>query len=194
MHVIGSSPIRESIPPKNFAIVYEDRVVGGIGFTMRDDINRLSAEIGYWLAEEYWNRGIMGEALTLVSEYAFNTFDLVRLFACVFETNYASIKVLEKAGFQFEAAHKASIIKNGQILDEFIFYKLDELGCKLTVKGKVQGVGFRRATMEEAIKLKLKGWVQNLSDGTVCIHIEGLRRSVRLIERLVSDWPSTCHS
>jgi ribosomal-protein-alanine N-acetyltransferase len=80
-----------ALPITNFAIVVEDTAVGGIGLVLKDDVFRRSAEIGYWLGEEYWGRGIVSEAVRAVTDYAFATFDLCRIFAGVFEWNPASM-------------------------------------------------------------------------------------------------------
>src|SRR6476660_8619365 len=77
-------------PITNFAIVVEGAAVGGIGLMLKDDVFRRSAEIGYWLGEEYWGRGIVTEAVRAVTDYAFATFDLCRVYAGVFEWNHAS--------------------------------------------------------------------------------------------------------
>ena len=73
------------------------------------DVERVSAEIGYWLGEEFWGRGIVSEALRAVTDYAFATFDLCRIYAGVFEWNPASMRVLEKAGYEFECRMKKSV-------------------------------------------------------------------------------------
>ena len=100
--------------------------VGGIGFTPQHDVERRSAEIGYWLAEEFWGRGIATEALIAVTEYAFANFDLCRLYAHVFDWNGASARVLEKAGYEFEGRLKKSVTKNGQIIDQLMYAKIRE--------------------------------------------------------------------
>ena len=82
----------------NFAIVVSGEAIGGIGLRLGTDIFRRSAEIGYWLGEPFWGRGIATEAVGAVSQYAFESFDLCRLEAGVFEWNPASMRVLEKAG------------------------------------------------------------------------------------------------
>jgi RimJ/RimL family protein N-acetyltransferase len=105
----------------NFAIVVEGAAVGGIGLVLKDDVFRRSAEIGYWLGEDYWGRGIATEAARAVTDYAFATFDLCRIFAGVFEWNPASMRVLEKAGYEFECRMKRSVTKDGETIDEFIF-------------------------------------------------------------------------
>jgi len=108
-------------PIKNFAIVVDGAAVGGIGVVLKDDVFRRSAEIGYWLGEEYWGRGIVTEAVRAVTDYAFATFDLCRVYAGVFEWNPASMRVLEKAGYEVECRMKKSVTKDGQTIDELIY-------------------------------------------------------------------------
>src|SRR5437764_2820360 len=91
------------VPVVDFAIVVDGDAVGGIGVELGRDVFLRSAEVGYWLGEPYWGRGIATEALRAVTEYAFATFDLCRLQAGVFEWNPASMRVLEKAGYTLEA-------------------------------------------------------------------------------------------
>ncbi len=108
-------------PVRNFAIVVEGKAVGGIGFIPREDVYRRSAEIGFWLGEEYWGRRIMTEALRAVTEYAFAKFDLCRLYAGVFEWNPASTRVFEKASYNLEARLKKAVTKEGKTIDEFLY-------------------------------------------------------------------------
>jgi ribosomal-protein-alanine N-acetyltransferase len=108
-------------PVRNFAIVVEGKAVGGIGLIPRQDVYRRSAEIGFWLGEEFWGRGIMTEALHAVTEYAFANFDLCRIYACVFEWNPASMRVFEKAGYNLEARLKKAVTKEGKTLDAFLY-------------------------------------------------------------------------
>jgi RimJ/RimL family protein N-acetyltransferase len=110
-----------SPPITNFAIIVEGAAVGGIGVVLKDDVFRRSAEIGYWLGEEFWGRGIVTEAVREVTEYAFTTFDLCRIYAGVFEWNPASMRVLEKAGYEFECRMRKSVTKDGETVDEFIY-------------------------------------------------------------------------
>jgi len=105
----------------NFAIVVDGEAVGGIGLALKDDVFRRSAEIGYWLGEEYWGRGIVSEAVRSLTDYAFATFDLCRVYAGVFEWNPASMRVLEKAGYEFECRLKKSVTKDGETIDELIY-------------------------------------------------------------------------
>lgn len=112
----------KSEPITNLAIVINGNAVGGIGFTVGEDVNRISAEVGYWLGEEYWGKGIMTEALSRGVDYAYNKLpQITRLFAEVFENNIASMKVLEKVGFEKEAILKKAIIKNNIIMDLHLY-------------------------------------------------------------------------
>jgi ribosomal-protein-alanine N-acetyltransferase len=108
-------------PVLNFAIAADENVVGAIGLELREDVYRKSPLIGYWLAEEYWDRGIMTEAIKLITAYAFTNFDFARLQAGIFSNNPKSMRVMEKAGFTKEGILKNSIIKNGEILDEHVY-------------------------------------------------------------------------
>ena len=108
-------------PPRNFAIAVEGAAVGGIGLEVGGDVFRRSAEIGYWLGEPYWGRGIATEALRAVTEYAFATFDLCRLHAQVFAWNPASARVLEKAGYTLESRARLAVTKDGQTIDRLVF-------------------------------------------------------------------------
>jgi ribosomal-protein-alanine N-acetyltransferase len=108
-------------PLTDFAIDVAGEAVGGIGFTPQHDIERRSAEIGYWLGEPFWGRGIASEALSVVTEYAFANFDLCRLYAHVFDWNGASARVLEKAGYEFEGRLRKSVTKDGRTIDQLIY-------------------------------------------------------------------------
>ncbi|HKS09482.1 MAG TPA: GNAT family protein [Pyrinomonadaceae bacterium] len=108
-------------PESNFAIAIANEAVGGIGFTVQPDVGRRSAEIGYWLSEEFWGRGITTEALIAVTDYAFSHYDVCRLFAHVFDWNGASARVLEKAGYTFEGRLRKSVTKDGQTIDQLMY-------------------------------------------------------------------------
>ncbi|MBI2826578.1 MAG: GNAT family N-acetyltransferase [Planctomycetia bacterium] len=108
-------------PPTSFAIVIGDEPVGGIGIVPKDDVYRRSAELGYWLSEEHWGRGITTDAVRAIVDYAFATFDLCRLYAGVFDWNPASARVLEKAGFTFEARLRRAVTKDGRTADELVY-------------------------------------------------------------------------
>jgi ribosomal-protein-alanine N-acetyltransferase len=116
--------VKNATPAAQFAIVVDGAAVGAIGLHFKRDVYRRSAEIGYWLGEAYWGKGIMTEALMAVTDYAFSKFGLCRIYAGVFEGNVASMKVLEKAGYAFEARLKKNVTKNGKTLDEFLYAKV----------------------------------------------------------------------
>jgi ribosomal-protein-alanine N-acetyltransferase len=111
----------------NFAIEVEGEAAGGIGFVAGHDVERFSAEIGYWLGEQHWGRGVVTEALTLVTDHAFRSFNLLRLFALPFADNAASARVLEKAGYAREGTLKASAVKYGMPRDQLIYAKINGL-------------------------------------------------------------------
>ena len=104
-------------PIHTFAIEYNHELVGAIGFEMQTDVYRLSAELGYWVGEQYWGLGIATSAVKLIINYGFEVLGLVRIYAGVFENNLSSMKVLENAGFTKESIARKAIIKNGNILD-----------------------------------------------------------------------------
>jgi len=111
-------------PARNFAICLGDAAIGSIGIIPGTDIYRRSAEIGYWLGEPYWGRGYATEAISGFSDWAFEAFDLVRLFAMVFTYNGASGRALERAGFVREATSRCAAVKNGQIHDEWVYARV----------------------------------------------------------------------
>ena len=108
-------------PRTAFAIDVGGAAVGCIGLRRNEDIERVSAEIGYWLGWMYWGRGIMTAALRAVTKHAFETFDLTRLYALPFSRNLASCRVLEKAGYLREGLLRSSVIKDGEILDQLLY-------------------------------------------------------------------------
>jgi ribosomal-protein-alanine N-acetyltransferase len=111
-------------PLTHFAIEVDGEAAGGIGFEIGQDVHRRSAEIGYWLGRAVWGRGIATEALRAVTAWAFAHHDLVRLQACVFAWNPASLRVLEKAGYVREATLKQAVSKDGATIDMLIYAML----------------------------------------------------------------------
>lgn len=103
------------------AITVNEEVAGSIGIIFNSDIFRKSADIGYWLAEEFWNRGIITECVETLVRHVFDTTDIIRVQAGILEHNKASMRVLEKAGFHLEAIHKKAIFKNDVIEDEYLY-------------------------------------------------------------------------
>ena len=100
-----------------FAITCDGKVIGSVGVFRKDNIHRLTGELGYYIAEPYWGKGITTEAVRQILDYVFENTDIVRIFAEPFAYNLASCRVLEKAGFQFEGLLRQNAIKNGQFMD-----------------------------------------------------------------------------
>jgi ribosomal-protein-alanine N-acetyltransferase len=118
--------ITQITPETNFAIDVNDEAVGGIGLVLHDDVERCSAEVGYWLGEKYWGRGIVTAALVSFTDYALKEFNLTRVYAVPYARNAASIKVLEKAGYICEGVMRRSAIKDGVVLDQVMYAKTDQ--------------------------------------------------------------------
>ena len=110
--------LRHRTPETTFAIAVNGEAAGSVGFVLRNDVERVSAEIGYWLAEPFWGRGIATEALAAMTQYAIATHGLTRVYALPFAANTASCRVLEKAGYLLEGRLRRSAIKNGVIADQ----------------------------------------------------------------------------
>lgn len=100
-----------------FAIVADGKVVGSIGAFRQGNIHRRTAELGYYLAEEYWGKGIMTQAVKQICRYVFETSDILRIYAEPFVYNAPSCRVLEKAGFQYEGTLQSNAVKNGKVVD-----------------------------------------------------------------------------
>ncbi len=107
-----------------FAIEFNGDLCGAIGLECKEDIYRNTAEIGYWLGEPFWRKGIMTSAIKIMVEYGFNSLKLKRIEAGVFEYNPASMRALEKNGFMKEGISQKAITKNGKIWDEHRYAKL----------------------------------------------------------------------
>jgi RimJ/RimL family protein N-acetyltransferase len=107
--------------PTVWAIEVNGEAVGGIGIELHTDVERVSAEIGYWLGEAMWGRGIATEALKAVTAEAFKRFDITRLYALPFADHAASVRVLEKAGYVREGHLRRSAIKDGKVRDQLLF-------------------------------------------------------------------------
>lgn len=100
-----------------FAVTTDGKVIGSIGAFRQDNIHRQTAELGYYIAEEYWGKGIMTEAVKQLCDYVFTHTDIIRIYAEPFAYNIGSCRVLEKAGFQYEGTLRNNAVKNGNILD-----------------------------------------------------------------------------
>ncbi|MBP6335518.1 MAG: GNAT family N-acetyltransferase [Bacteroidia bacterium] len=110
-----------SQPTNILAIESNNEVIGAIGIHPQNDIQRKNAELGYWLAEPFWGKGIMTNAIIQMTEYAFKNWDINRIFARPFGTNIGSQKALEKAGFKLEGRFEKSFYKNDEFVDELIY-------------------------------------------------------------------------
>ncbi len=115
-------------PQTSFAIAPAQAPIGGIGIALGADIHHRSGEIGFWLGEPFWGRGIVTAAVTAFTPWAFERFDLLRIWAGVFESNPASARVLEKAGYELEGRHRAAVFKGGRALDELVYARLRDGG------------------------------------------------------------------
>jgi RimJ/RimL family protein N-acetyltransferase len=104
-----------------FCIEVNDAAVGEIGIHLENDVHRHTAELGYWLGEEFWARGVMTEAVGAFTDFCFDRFSLRRIYAEPFANNPASARVLEKAGFVFEGRLKNNVVKDGEALDSLLY-------------------------------------------------------------------------
>ena len=100
-----------------FAVTADGKVIGSISAFRQSNIHRQTAELGYYIAEEYWGKGIMTEAVKQLCEYVFSHTDIIRIYADPFACNIGSCRVLEKAGFQCEGTLRSNAVKNGNVLD-----------------------------------------------------------------------------
>jgi len=103
------------------AVTVNNQAIGGIGVHLLDDIYHRTAEIGYWLSEQYWGKGIISDAVRALIPVAFMNLDIIRMQAGIFSNNPGSMRVLEKNGFTLESVHKKAITKHGKVLDEHLY-------------------------------------------------------------------------
>jgi RimJ/RimL family protein N-acetyltransferase len=100
-----------------FAIIADGKVVGSIGAFRQANIHSRTAEIGYYIGEEYWGKGICTEAVKLACRHILENSDIIRIYAEPFAYNIASCRVLEKAGFRFEGTLRSNAVKNSKVID-----------------------------------------------------------------------------
>lgn len=100
-----------------FAVEYNGKVVGSIGLFRQQNIHSQTAEMGYYLAEEVWGRGIATQAVKQACAFVFRNTNIIRIFAEPFARNVASCRVLEKAGFQYEGTLRSNAVKCGKVED-----------------------------------------------------------------------------
>ena len=122
---ISGAPSR--MRPETFlAIAVDDLPVGGVGSMLQGVVERVSAEMGFWLGEVFWGRGITTEALGVLTRYAIERRHLIRLFAAPFAYNTASCRVLEKSGYVLETRLRCRAIKDGRIVDQLQYALIAE--------------------------------------------------------------------
>ena len=107
-----------------FAITVNGKAIGSIGAFRQSNIHNKTAELGYYIAENYWGKGIMTEAVKQLCDYVFSHTDIIRIYAEPFAYNIGSCRVLEKAGFQYEGTLRSNALKNGNVLDMKMYSKL----------------------------------------------------------------------
>lgn len=114
--------------PTHWAIDIDGQAVGGVGLELGEGVFSHSANFGYWLAEPFWGRGVATAAVQMVAPLAISRFGLSRLEAGVFAWNPASMRVLEKSGFVREGVSRASVYKDGEVIDRVIYAMVDSAG------------------------------------------------------------------
>ncbi len=110
----------------NFAIGNEMMCIGGIGIHPQFDVHRYSAEIGYWLGEPFWSRGIMTLAVEKMTAFGFEQLKMARIFATVFAYNPSSMRVLEKCGYRREGVMRKYVFKNERFWDAVLYARTDD--------------------------------------------------------------------
>ncbi|MBV9989255.1 MAG: GNAT family N-acetyltransferase [Chitinophagaceae bacterium] len=116
--------VNDKDPVLNFAIVFEGAIAGSIGCVLKSDVSRKTVEIGYFVGEQYWGKGIATEAVNLLLDFIETRLDVARIEAHVFEQNRPSMKVLQNNKFYLEGIQRRAVIKNNQLLDDYVWVKL----------------------------------------------------------------------
>lgn len=111
-------------PVQHFAIVWQQKIVGGCGCTLKEDVYRKNIEIGYYIGEPYWGNGIATEACRLLCSYISEQMEMNRIEAYTFQNNKASMRVLQKNGFILETIKRKSVFKNNELLDQYDWVKM----------------------------------------------------------------------
>ena len=118
--------VREHQATTRFVIATKKEAIGEIGVSIQPDVHRYSAEIGFWIGESYWGRGLMTKAISWMTEYCFTTLKIKRLFADVIEYNVASQRVLDKCGFTHESTARQHICKQDTFYDQLVYVLINE--------------------------------------------------------------------
>jgi len=122
--VIYISRALQKQPRTSFAIATKSEAIGSVGLMPGQDVHKLAAELGYWLGEPFWGKGIMTEAVKALSEYALNELGFCRIYAEPYTTNQASARVLEKSGFVLEGIMRSNVVKGDRVLDQFLYARV----------------------------------------------------------------------
>ena len=120
----------QTVLPFSFVICDKEKVIGSIFLKTGSGIYRYSAKLYYWLSDQYWNQGIISDAIRSITTYAFQELKLKRVYSIPFSSNPASCKVLEKTGFQYEGRLKCSVFKKGQFVDQLIYSRTNFVGVE----------------------------------------------------------------
>jgi RimJ/RimL family protein N-acetyltransferase len=114
--------VAEMDPPRFLAVEVSGEVAGGVAYTLHGDVERVAAEVSYWLGTAFWGQGVATKALRGLTRHVFLTHSFLRrLYAVPFCSNPASARVLEKAGYRREAVLRQSVIKDGVVLDQWVY-------------------------------------------------------------------------
>ena len=105
-------------------IVVDGEIVGTISIEQKGDVYRKDAEIGYFLLSEYYTKGIMSKAVSMICDIVFKELDIVRITGLVYEGNIASRRVLEKNDFVLEGIMKNAVFKNDVLHNLCVYGKM----------------------------------------------------------------------
>lgn len=129
--------VRQSEKETHFAIEVDSQAAGSIGVRLREDVECRTAELGYWLGEPFWGRGLMTTVVHSFAEFAFREYSLLRIEAGVYEWNPASARVLEKCGFTLEGILRQSAVKDGQVIDRSLYALLADEVSRRSIGNKL---------------------------------------------------------
>jgi RimJ/RimL family protein N-acetyltransferase/catechol 2,3-dioxygenase-like lactoylglutathione lyase family enzyme len=156
-----------SAPPTFLCIAWAGAAVGGIGLSVRTDVERFSAELGYWIGRPYWGRGIATEAVRAVVAWGFGELGLRRIYALPYAHNGASCRVLEKCGFTLEGRLAASSFKEGRFVDQHMYARVAGDHARpthaltiLAVPDLARAVAFYRAALDWPVIVETPVYVE----------------------------------
>jgi ribosomal-protein-alanine N-acetyltransferase len=113
---------REMVPSTFRAVVIDGELAGGAGYTLHSDVERPGAEVGYWIGRRFWGQGFGTVVVRAITSLAFEQHPwLQRVYAVPYSSNPASARVLEKVGYTLEGTLRQSVIKNGTLLDQWMY-------------------------------------------------------------------------